>query len=72
MTARSPAKPGRTSGRPRCAELENEAWLLRCLLDFFRSRREIAAALTFVERCLEAVPAGETDSGSLGRSEGIC
>lgn len=56
MRAPPPAQPGRTSGRLRCTELENEAWLLRCLLDFFRSRREIQAVMSLLDQCLEAAP----------------
>jgi len=56
-SARRP--PGRPhSGPAGCTELENEGWLLRLVLDFFRTRREIQAVLTFVDRCLASAPQG--------------
>lgn len=70
MPARPPGTAARTSGQAGCRELENEAWLLRCILDFFRSRREIAAVLTFVDRCLEADSESKRVSGSPGDEQG--
>lgn len=56
MAAGPPGNPGLTPGQSGCTELANEAWLLRCILDFFRSRPEVQAVLTFVDRCLTAAP----------------
>jgi hypothetical protein len=54
----APARRRPHSGPAGCTELENEGWLLRLVLDFFRTRREIRAVLTFVDRCLASAPQG--------------